>query len=128
MDITNITPYAPPDGAQITLPYTFTWGVRANLLENYRLIIVPVSGSGGFAGPYDDHTGAYTLAELTSGLHCGVEYRWYLWIDGGHEPLVSAYSLSDRRVTFVNVAATGATHAIVDRLVPRPLSRRPIRP
>jgi hypothetical protein len=128
MDITNLSPGDPPDGAHVTLPYTFTWGVRQSPLEYYHLLITNSTGSVVFYDGSQHHAGSYSLNGLSSGLQYGVEYRWYVWIDGGTTPLVSAYSLSDRRVTFAPATSDAAAEALLGRLLPSALSRWPVGP
>lgn len=101
VDLTNIPLFAPADGLHVTIPYTFTWGVRATSPdENYSLSIAgPGTGT-----PYAyffqaaGHHGWSQVGSLPSGFQFGKEYWWNVIIYPS--TYFGVYSYQSFRVTF----------------------------
>jgi hypothetical protein len=81
VDITNVPLYAPGDGLQITLPYTFTWGARAESPnDDYTFYIADPANPMHSYQQQLGHVSALEIDSLPFGLEYGVQYQWQLHI------------------------------------------------
>jgi hypothetical protein len=119
-DIANIALGAPGNGAEVALPFTFTWTPRpATPGDSYEFnLFDPFTNDPYFfTQPPLGYVGGYTLNTLPPGFSTDGLYVWDMWVyspDGGY-----GISLEARVVFFSNsgaAAGAGAAPALPDRL------------
>jgi len=102
LDIANILLISPPNGARISVPYTFRWTPRPGVpSDSYNLEIF----DSGFTNVWDatslGYVGQYTLNSLPPELSYPVTYAWRVWVGAPGAACIS----SSRTVRFSSTAA-----------------------
>jgi hypothetical protein len=87
-DLSDVPLVGPLDGANITLPATFSWSPRtASPGDLYALVVFePGSDVPLYHGPLQRNAGQFVLAALPSGVDWDIPYAWTIWVygpDGG---------------------------------------------
>jgi hypothetical protein len=99
LEIANLAQLAPPDGATVTFPATFTWAPNG-VSSNYSLFVNCAGTTRSFSASDQDH---YTLTSLPVDFSYGLACGWYVAATG--PGIFYARSYDDKQVTF---AAAGA--------------------
>lgn len=99
IELSDIVPLAPPDGANVSLPVTFQWQPRPGApTDSYSFELYKLNGSLLFHTPQLGYTGSYTLNSLPVGFTTGEQYGWYIYIYGPGDSY--GYSRQYPEITF----------------------------
>jgi hypothetical protein len=122
IDIAEVYPAAPPPGAEVALPATFSWKPRPIPTDSYEFELFAEGGNPYFySNPALGYVNSYTLDALPPGFQYNVTYSWSLVIygpGGGGETGNYGFAGWGRAVTVVKTAgglqlvtsATGPSH------------------
>lgn len=114
-DIADVPLVAPPNGATVSLPYTFQWIPRsATPSDSYSLAVYDPTDLDPYAFTEPlGYVGSVNVTYLPSGFNPGVQYRWEVLIwspDGG-----LGISREARAITFSSTGSSAAAQSVSER-------------